>query len=97
MNGQMKKYKDSLNTMQGPILLSQCQDIKLYLRGLMKYAKEKGVKVIDLSEDEKSYFIQKQLSIFVLYYIGRLKQMEKTYGNIYDREVRELPGGIILI
>jgi hypothetical protein len=45
--------------MQGPILLSQCQDIKLDLRGLMKYAKEKGVKVIDLSEDEKSYFIQK--------------------------------------
>ena len=38
MNGQMKKYKDSLSTMQGPILLSQCPDIKLDLRGLMKYA-----------------------------------------------------------
>ncbi len=58
MNGQMKKYKDSLKTMQGPILLSQCPDIKLDLRGLMKYAKEKGVKVIELSEDEKSHFIK---------------------------------------
>ncbi len=59
MNGQMKKYKDSLSTMQGPILLSQCPDIKLDLRGLMKYAKEKGVKVIDLSEDEKASFVKK--------------------------------------
>lgn len=59
MNGQMKKYKDSLNTMQGPILLSQCPNIKLDLHGLMKYAKEKGVKVIDLSEDEKALFVKK--------------------------------------
>ena len=55
MNGQMKKYKDSLSTMQGPILLRQCPDI----RGLMKYAKKKGVKVIDLSEDEKASFIKR--------------------------------------
>ncbi len=60
MNGQMKKYKDSLSTMQGPILLSQCPDIKLDLRGLMKYAKKKGVKVIDLSEDEKASFVKRQ-------------------------------------
>lgn len=59
MNGLMKRYKDSLKTTQGPILLSQCPDIKLDLRRLMKYAKEKGVKVIELSEDEKSHFIQK--------------------------------------
>ncbi len=59
MNGQMKKYKDSLNAMQGPVLLSQCPNIKLDLRGLMKYAKEKGVKVIDLSEDEKASFVRK--------------------------------------
>lgn len=58
MNGQMKRYKESLKTMQGPILLSQCPDIKLDLRGLMKYAKEKGVKVIELSEAEKSRFIK---------------------------------------
>lgn len=40
----LKKYKDSLSTMQGPILLSQCPDIKLDLRGLMKYAKKKVLK-----------------------------------------------------
>lgn len=59
MNGQMKKYRESLEAMQGPILLNQCPDIKMDLRRLMKYAKKKGVRVIDLSEDEKSNFIEK--------------------------------------
>lgn len=58
MNGQMKKYRNSLAAMQGPILLSQCPDIKLDLRGLMNYAKEKGVKVIELSKAEKASFIK---------------------------------------
>ncbi len=58
MNGQMKKYRNSLAAMQGPILLNQCPDIKLDLRGLMNYAKEKGVKVIELSEAEKASFIK---------------------------------------
>lgn len=39
MNEQSKKYKNSLNTMQGPILFSQCLDIKLDLHELMKSAK----------------------------------------------------------
>lgn len=43
MNRQMKKYKDSFSTMQGPISLSQCPDIKLDLRGLIKYAKKKVI------------------------------------------------------
>ena len=60
MNGHMKIYKDSLSSMQGPILLSQCPDIKLDLRGLIKYAKKKGVKVIDLTEGEKASFVKKQ-------------------------------------
>ncbi len=59
MNGQMKNYKNSLSNMQGPILFSQCPNIKLDLRGLMRYAKEKGVKVVDLSEKEKASFIKK--------------------------------------
>jgi len=58
MNGQMKRYKESLATMPEPILLSQCPRIKLDLRGLMKYAKSKGKKVIDLTDDEKNLFIQ---------------------------------------
>ncbi|MDE7284379.1 MAG: hypothetical protein K2N85_12490 [Lachnospiraceae bacterium] len=58
MNGQMKKYKESLANMPGPILLSQCPKVRMDLRGLMQYAKEKGVKVIELTEKEKSAFIK---------------------------------------
>lgn len=57
MNGQMKRYKESLAKMPEPILLSQCPKIKLDLRGLMQNAKEKGVKVIELTEKEKAAFI----------------------------------------
>ena len=59
MNGQMRKYKESLAKTPEPILLSQCPKIKLDLRGLMQYAKEKGVQVIELTEKEKSAFIKK--------------------------------------
>ena len=58
MNGQMKRYRDSLAMMPEPILLSQCPQIKLDLRGLMEYAKRNGKKVIDLTDDEKKLFIQ---------------------------------------
>lgn len=58
MNGQMKRYRDSLATMSEPILLSQCPKISLDLRGLMKYAKEKGKKVVELTEEEKKVFIR---------------------------------------
>lgn len=44
LSRQMKRYKDSLKIMQRPILLSQCQDVKLDLHGLMKYAKKKVLK-----------------------------------------------------
>lgn len=59
MNGPMKKYKESLVNMPDPILLSQCPKIRLDLKGLLQYAKEKGVKVIELSEKEKAAFIRK--------------------------------------
>lgn len=58
MNGQMKRYKESLVEMPDPILLSQCPKVKLDLRGLMRYAMEKGVKVIELTEKEKASFIK---------------------------------------
>lgn len=58
MNGQMKKYKESLAKMPEPILLSQCPKVRLDLRGLMQYAKEKGVKVIELTDKEKASFIK---------------------------------------
>lgn len=58
MNGQMRRYKESLAKMSEPILLSQSPKIKLDLRGLMQYAKKKGVKVIELTEKEKAMFVK---------------------------------------
>lgn len=56
MTGQMTKYKESLKHMPEPIMLSQIQR-KVDLRGLMKYAKEKGVKVTQLTNEEKDRFL----------------------------------------
>ena len=57
MTGQMKRYRESLKETLEPILLSQIQT-KMDLRGLMKYAKEKGKKVMELSEEERRSFIR---------------------------------------
>lgn len=51
----MKKYRESLVNTPKPILLSQITQ-KVDLRGLMAYAKEKGVKVAQLTEKEKNGF-----------------------------------------
>lgn len=57
MNGQMKRYRESLARTSEPILLSQCPRIKLDLSGMMKYAKSNRKKVMELTEDEKKLFI----------------------------------------
>lgn len=57
MNGQMKKYKESLKEMSEPIMLSQMTKT-MDLRGLMKYAKQKGVKVAQLTEKERMSFVK---------------------------------------
>nr|WP_305132813.1 hypothetical protein [uncultured Acetatifactor sp.] len=54
----MMRYKKSVAKMPEPVLLSQCPEIKLDLRGLMECAKEKGVRVIKLTEKEKAAFIR---------------------------------------
>lgn len=56
MSGQMKKYKESLEDTPNPILLSQISK-KIDLRGIMNYAKKKGIKVSQLFESEKLKFI----------------------------------------
>lgn len=58
MNGQMMRYKKSVAKMPEPVLLSHCPQIKLDLRGLMEYAQEKGVRVIELTEKENAAFIR---------------------------------------
>ena len=57
MTGQMRKYKESLALTPEPILLSQIKQ-KMDLRGLIEYARQKGVKVAQLTEQEKLAFIQ---------------------------------------
>lgn len=52
MNGQLKKYRESLDGMSEPIMLSQIKNT-MVLRGLMQYAKNKGVKVSQLTESER--------------------------------------------
>lgn len=57
MNGQMRRYRESLKGMSEPILLSQMKKT-MDLRGLMKYAKKKGVKVAQLTEKERMSFMK---------------------------------------
>ena len=52
MNGQMKKYRKSLERMSEPIMLSQMEKT-MDFRVLMQYAKNKGVKVSQLTESER--------------------------------------------
>lgn len=60
MTGQMKKYRDSLEKTPEPVLLSQIQT-KMDLRGLMHYAKEKGKKVMELSEKKECHLLRNSL------------------------------------
>lgn len=57
MTGQMKKYRESLKNTPEPILLSQIQQ-KMDLRGLMAYAKQRRMKVAELSEQERMSFVK---------------------------------------
>ena len=57
MNGQMKKYKESLSRTPGPIMQSQIPKVKLDMRGMVKYAKERGIAPIDLTQEEKERFM----------------------------------------
>lgn len=57
MNGQMRKYNESLKNMSEPVLLSQISKT-MDLRGLMLYAKEKGKKVAQLTEEERLSFVR---------------------------------------
>lgn len=58
MTGQMKRYRELLKKTPDPILLSQIQK-KMDLRGLMTYAQERGMKVAELSEQERMSFVKK--------------------------------------
>lgn len=46
-SGFLKKYKESLSRTPRPIMPSQIPKVKLDMRGLVKYAKERGIAPID--------------------------------------------------
>ena len=57
MIGQMKRYRESLKITPEPVLLSQIKK-KVDLRGLMDYAKEKSMRVSELTEQERRRFVK---------------------------------------
>lgn len=60
MSGQMlssKKYEMSLKRMMEPVLPSQLPKIKMDLAGLSRYAKEKGISLSELTDEEKRRFV----------------------------------------
>lgn len=56
MNGQMMNYRKSLNSAILPIMPSELPKIRIDYTGLLAYAKSKGVRVIELSEEERERF-----------------------------------------
>ena len=56
MSGLMESYRASLLDTPGPISLEDCPKVKMDLRGLMAYAREKGVHAAELSDAEKLRF-----------------------------------------
>lgn len=62
MNGltmNYKKYFDFVSTMEPPVMPSELPKIKIRLRDMAAYARQKGVKVSELSEEEKNNFVEK--------------------------------------
>lgn len=57
MNGQMKRYKESLMNTPHVVLPAELQQVRIDYHGLILYAKTKGVSVPDLSDEEKNRFI----------------------------------------
>lgn len=60
MNGLMQKYKESLKNTPGPIRLQDLPPMVIDYRGLLAYAKEKGVQPGMLSDEEKNSFVLKE-------------------------------------
>ncbi|MDO4555951.1 MAG: hypothetical protein Q4B70_12500 [Lachnospiraceae bacterium] len=60
MNGQMlnsKRYEMSLKRITSPVMPSKLPKVKMDLAGLSRYAKQKGVSLYELTEEERSRFI----------------------------------------
>lgn len=63
INGQMRKfdyarYYKQLEAMPEPIMASELPKVKLNLKGIRQYAREKGVSIASLADAEKKLFIE---------------------------------------
>lgn len=63
MNGQMRKfnyekYNEQLKSMLDPVMASELPKVKLNLRGIREYARNKGVSIASLTDEEKQLFIK---------------------------------------
>lgn len=56
-NVDFEKISAKLAAKEGPITLDMLPDIKIDLRGMMRYAKEHGISVPEMSADEKMLFV----------------------------------------
>ena len=57
MSGQKKSYEQILLEMGRPVDIDDIPNRKMDLKGLLRYARGKGKKVSELSEEEKRKFI----------------------------------------
>ena len=62
MNGRMRKfdyerYFEQIKTMPEPVMVGELPKVKLDLRGIREYAKNKGVAIASHTEEEKQLFI----------------------------------------
>ena len=62
MSGLMMNYKNYynyVNNMNPPVMPSELPKVKIRLRDMAAYARQKGVKVTELTEEEKNSFMDK--------------------------------------
>lgn len=62
MNGLMRKfnyekYNEQMKSMPEPIMMSELPKVKIDLKGIREYAREKGVSIASLIDEEKQLFI----------------------------------------
>ena len=63
MSGQRMNYNeyyDFIKTMAPPVMPSELPKVKIRLRDMAMYARDKGVKVSELTEEEENMFIDKE-------------------------------------
>lgn len=54
-----QRYFEQITKMPEPIMMSELLKVKLDLRGVREYAKNKGVAIASLTEEEKQRFIKR--------------------------------------